>query len=331
MGNSRGRAVYEANVPDNFRRPQTDSSLESFIRAKYEQKKYIAKEWVPTPIPTKVDWEKEMEDELDKQKKKKKIPSTSGAISIPAPLNDNKKSIVTSKTTAIPPPISKSGNFSSGSSSNSPKSNRTERKSASSDLLGLNTNIISEPTKHVDTSDAFANFLNSSAPVQPQIDIKSTSNTTNELNDGFLSLEKEEADFFNQTPTNKETSAKLTKDSILALYGAGPAIPTMNPVNSFNNFNNGTQFATPLNTFNSMPSVGAQIPFNNHQFGQPVQSQAWPQTTQWAAPTPMVPAPPQVAAFNFNVAPSNNAPTGNPNDSITKHFGNLNLNNVWQN
>ena len=51
MGNSKARAVYEANLPDNFRRPQTDSSLEAFIRAKYEQKKYIAKEWVPPPTP----------------------------------------------------------------------------------------------------------------------------------------------------------------------------------------------------------------------------------------------------------------------------------------
>lgn len=55
MGNSRARAVYEANLPDSFRRPQNDSSLEAFIRAKYEQKKYIAKEWVPPTIP-KVNW-----------------------------------------------------------------------------------------------------------------------------------------------------------------------------------------------------------------------------------------------------------------------------------
>ena len=51
MGNSRARAVYEANLPDSFRRPQTDCSLESFIRAKYEHKKYIAREWVPAPLP----------------------------------------------------------------------------------------------------------------------------------------------------------------------------------------------------------------------------------------------------------------------------------------
>ena len=46
MGNSRARAVYEALLPDGFRRPQNDSALESFIRAKYEHKKYIAREWV---------------------------------------------------------------------------------------------------------------------------------------------------------------------------------------------------------------------------------------------------------------------------------------------
>lgn len=51
MGNSRARAVYEAQLPDGFRRPQTDAALESFIRAKYEQKKYVAKEWVPSPAP----------------------------------------------------------------------------------------------------------------------------------------------------------------------------------------------------------------------------------------------------------------------------------------
>ncbi|RWS27874.1 stromal membrane-associated protein 1-like isoform X2 [Leptotrombidium deliense] len=51
MGNSKARAVYEANLPDNFRRPHIDSALEQFIRAKYEQKKYIAKEWVQPPTP----------------------------------------------------------------------------------------------------------------------------------------------------------------------------------------------------------------------------------------------------------------------------------------
>jgi stromal membrane-associated protein len=40
MGNAKAKAVYEAELPDMFRRPQTDQALEQFIRAKYEQKRY---------------------------------------------------------------------------------------------------------------------------------------------------------------------------------------------------------------------------------------------------------------------------------------------------
>lgn len=50
MGNSVAKSVYEANLPPNFPVPQTDSALEALIRAKYEYKKYIAKDWSP-PIP----------------------------------------------------------------------------------------------------------------------------------------------------------------------------------------------------------------------------------------------------------------------------------------
>ena len=51
MGNSRARAVYEANIPEGFRRPQTDAQLDTFIRAKYEKKKYIAREYIPQKAP----------------------------------------------------------------------------------------------------------------------------------------------------------------------------------------------------------------------------------------------------------------------------------------
>ncbi len=51
MGNSRARAVYEANLPDGFLRPQSDQTLEQFIRAKYERKKYVAKEYVAQKPP----------------------------------------------------------------------------------------------------------------------------------------------------------------------------------------------------------------------------------------------------------------------------------------
>ena len=51
MGNSKARAVYEANLPSDYRRPQNDQAMEAFIRQKYEKKKYIAAEWVPSKPP----------------------------------------------------------------------------------------------------------------------------------------------------------------------------------------------------------------------------------------------------------------------------------------
>uniref|UniRef100_A0A3P9MTC9 Small ArfGAP 1 n=1 Tax=Poecilia reticulata TaxID=8081 RepID=A0A3P9MTC9_POERE len=43
MGNTKARQFYEANLPDSFRRPQTDQAVEFFIRDKYEKKKYYNK------------------------------------------------------------------------------------------------------------------------------------------------------------------------------------------------------------------------------------------------------------------------------------------------
>ena len=45
---SRGRAIYEAMVPDGFHRPQSDMEVERLIRDKYDKKKYIAKDWKPS-------------------------------------------------------------------------------------------------------------------------------------------------------------------------------------------------------------------------------------------------------------------------------------------
>ncbi|XP_066553465.1 stromal membrane-associated protein 1 isoform X3 [Amia ocellicauda] len=55
MGNTRARKLYEANLPDNFRRPQTDQAVEFFIRDKYEKKKYYDKNGMNGTIPQKKD------------------------------------------------------------------------------------------------------------------------------------------------------------------------------------------------------------------------------------------------------------------------------------
>lgn len=255
MGNSRARAVYEAQLPDGFRRPQNDSALESFIRAKYEHKKYLAREWVPPPAP-KVDWNKEIDEEIERQKRKKKSASGTTSLNLSSPAGDKKTSTI---KTPLPAPLPKPKN-----SSNSPKSLRNEiiqvNNNASSDLLGLSTPVstsiptTSSQTQQVLDNDVFTSFL--SAPIDsPASDSKVATKKETELN-LVDNLAKQEADFFNQTVPNEKEKAKLTKDSILALYAT---TPKPNPM-GFNTFNGATAggFPTqmqqmPQNQFVGMP------------------------------------------------------------------------------
>lgn len=78
MGNKRAREIYEANLPDDFRRPQTDTALESFIRAKYEVRKYISPNYTdPGPPPPAFS----VEEELKKMKEQKRNKGSSSANS----------------------------------------------------------------------------------------------------------------------------------------------------------------------------------------------------------------------------------------------------------
>ncbi|XP_036342864.1 stromal membrane-associated protein 1-like [Rhagoletis pomonella] len=243
MGNSRARAVYEAQLPDGFRRPQTDTALESFIRAKYEHKRYLAREWVP-PSPPKVDWAKEIDEELERQKRKKKAAQacTSMGLSVMSGVGTggDKKSTTSSsgsKSAALPAPLPKPKAGQVGSSC-SPKTQRISTNSTggegnhSSDLLGL-----SSPTKPLQhnvgggaaqdlQNDSFTGFLSATPSVVMQPGEHNKAGESNGQNTTQNSLAKDEEDFFNQgslTGSEKDKSGKLTKDSILALYGTAPS------------------------------------------------------------------------------------------------------------
>uniref|UniRef100_A0A4X2L268 Small ArfGAP 1 n=1 Tax=Vombatus ursinus TaxID=29139 RepID=A0A4X2L268_VOMUR len=69
MGNTKARMLYEANLPENFRRPQTDQAVEFFIRDKYEKKKYYDKNAVTVTNPQK---KEEPNQELKKSTSPKK-------------------------------------------------------------------------------------------------------------------------------------------------------------------------------------------------------------------------------------------------------------------
>ncbi|XP_055693030.1 stromal membrane-associated protein 1-like [Lutzomyia longipalpis] len=316
MGNSRARAVYEAQLPDGFRRPQTDSALETFIRAKYEHKKYLAREWVQPP-PPKVDWDKEIEEEMEKLKRKKKSSSTLGLSSVSTESSGSKKSLA--KSAPIPAPLPKPK-----ATSSSPKSTRTDHNpptSATSDLLGLSSPTATNgPTTKDLAGDAFNSFL--SAP--PAVEEAPKVPTTN-------ALDQEEADFFNQVPNEKE-KAKMTKDSIMALYAAAPTP-------SFNNFSQfpppqapyggqfgaqpGSGFAAAPTGYAAMPQFGQQPPHhppvstnNGAMFGFPAQPQPFGQFTAFQTPP--------------NSAGLKQPPPNAANSALNQQFGNLNLGNVWQ-
>ncbi|XP_049789078.1 stromal membrane-associated protein 1 isoform X1 [Schistocerca nitens] len=241
MGNSRARAVYEANLPDNFRRPQTDSSLEAFVRAKYEQKKYIAREWVPPPIP-KVNWDKELEEEAERQRKRKKE----------AKQQQTRKSTGSLTEVTVPQLLPKP------KGSTSPKPGRPnpeaakQQKQTTQDLLGLDTPVGGAPPGST-AEDAFTGFL--SAPAPPTTTVASSSSVDNSdaskpagsRQEGGRSAEEES--FFNQPAAGTQEKRQLTKDSILALYGTVPSQQFSIP---------GGAFTQPTTAF---PQVAAAVPY----------------------------------------------------------------------
>ncbi|XP_059904274.1 stromal membrane-associated protein 1-like [Gadus macrocephalus] len=81
MGNTRARKRYEANLPESFRRPQTDQAVEFFIRDKYEKKKYFSKNVTNGGSPK----EKEMKREKEAERGSKSSSSSKREDCRPVP------------------------------------------------------------------------------------------------------------------------------------------------------------------------------------------------------------------------------------------------------
>ncbi|XP_053631017.2 stromal membrane-associated protein 1 [Cherax quadricarinatus] len=225
MGNSRARAVYEANIPDSFRRPQMDTALEQFVRAKYEAKKYIAREWVPPPMPNPT-WDLELEKQLRKKKREK----ASGTVELPSTISGRSN---TRGSSVSPKPLPKApGSKSSSpspstlaknatSSAKATTTTTTTTSSATQDLLGLDALSTNGTTS--DNADPFGEFL--AAPASQSSSISSAPSIASSIPPtSGDSTKADEENFFNQKLPEGGTD-KLTKDSILALYGQAPAQP----------------------------------------------------------------------------------------------------------
>jgi len=139
----------------------------------------------------KVNWEKEIDEEIEKQKRKKKTTV-------------EKKLIAAVEVPQLPKPKNPS-----------PKPNRiiaTPETKKDNDLLGLQNG-----------EDSFTGFLSA-----PSSNVNSIEQDKKKDDESVELGKSEEESFFNQTiPTEKE-KVKLTKDNILALYSNVPATSNYN-------------------------------------------------------------------------------------------------------
>jgi len=267
MGNSRARAVYEATLPDDYRRPQNDQAVEAFIRQKYEKKKYIASEWTPSKPPDfPVGWDEAGSENQAKKPEFKKLtvasqqPKAASSSPVPAPVRSPQPKPPAVAVTSKPATAASNGmvksastldtdllglslSSSSSSTPSSASSSAVPSSASAQDLLGLNSE--------------FSAFVSASPTSQQQQQPAATNNVT--------------------TPATTDTadSGKKSIDSIMALFGPKPtpAPPMQN-------------FSSPNNQFGGLTQLGGM----QQQFGglqqQPQQQAMFGQFQQ---PTAMFP------------------------------------------
>ncbi|XP_074847175.1 stromal membrane-associated protein 1 isoform X1 [Carettochelys insculpta] len=260
MGNTKARILYEANLPENFRRPQTDQAVEFFIRDKYEKKKYYDKNAIsvtsmsssdavqplaPSP-PLQAAAEK---SKLEKEKEKKK---------------DEKKRERDSEKPLKPLATEKSQK--KEDQQLEIKASPKKPPEPTIDLLGLDgppeAPVTNGSTTTVttlnDDLDIFGPMISNPLPAAAVPPAQSTSTKPTAAT---LSVASGDLDLFIEQTTKSEESAKkqLSKDSILSLYGTG----TMQQQNAPGMFmgSSSIPFTTqPSTHFQGFPAMGVPGP-----------------------------------------------------------------------
>ncbi|XP_073936324.1 stromal membrane-associated protein 1 isoform X3 [Castor canadensis] len=237
MGNTKARLLYEANLPENFRRPQTDQAVEFFIRDKYEKKKYYDKNALA--ITNKEKEKKKEEKKREKEPEKPAKPLTTEKLQKKEDQQlESKKS--TSPKKAAEPTV---------------------------DLLGLdgpaeapvtNGNTTTLPALN-DDLDIFGPMISNPLPATVTPPAQGTSSVPAAAT--LSTVTSADLDLFTEQTTKSEEAAKkqLSKDSILSLYGTGtiqhPSTPGvfMGPTNI--PFTSQAPAA-----FQGFPSMGVPVP-----------------------------------------------------------------------
>ncbi|XP_027058402.1 stromal membrane-associated protein 1-like isoform X3 [Pocillopora damicornis] len=219
-GNKRAAEFWECYLPSDFRRPQTDSTVEAFIRSKYERKQYLKKDGLP-PTRSTSNSAKETKSS-DKRKRREK--KEEGISITPLKIEAEKKvapavsSVAQPRPHSHPPPV---------------KAPEPAKPAALVDLLSLDTPAPAPAGAPAPVSSA--GLLNSLAQPMPAASQPAKTGLESELIDfgafqanttidtGFSQsqqLNTQVPQESNQESLLKDdsTTNKSTKDSIMALY-----------------------------------------------------------------------------------------------------------------
>ncbi|KAM6082940.1 stromal membrane-associated protein 1 isoform 2-T2 [Chlamydotis macqueenii] len=234
MGNTKARLLYEANLPENFRRPQTDQAVEFFIRDKYEKKKYYDKNAINA-----FNKEKEKKKEEKKRERESEKPSKQLVVEKPQKKEDQQSEAKASPKKSSEPTIDLLGL--DGPAEGSVTNGGTAAVTALNDDLDIFGPMISNPL--------------------PAAAVPPAQSTSTKPAAATLSAASGDLDLFTEQTTKSEESAKkqLSKDSILSLYGTG----TMQQQNAPGMFmgSSSMPFTTqPSTHFQGFPAMGVPVP-----------------------------------------------------------------------
>ncbi|XP_044280755.1 stromal membrane-associated protein 2 isoform X1 [Varanus komodoensis] len=194
MGNGKANRLYEAYLPENFRRPQTDQAVEGFIRDKYEKKKYMDRSLDINLLRREKDdkWKKEAACE------KKLEPIIFEKVKMPQKKDDSQA-----------------------------RKSPTRSSEPVMDLLGLDVPV-SSALPNGRSSACLEKDLDLFGSVGPDRKVVGSMPTT-----GSAGSVPENLNLFPEPGSKGEEVAKkqLSKDSILSLYGSQtPQMPTQGAV-----------------------------------------------------------------------------------------------------
>ncbi|XP_008408018.1 stromal membrane-associated protein 1-like [Poecilia reticulata] len=243
MGNTKARQFYEANLPDSFRRPQTDQAVEFFIRDKYEKKKYYNKNAIIRSSP--------------KDSKKEKEPDRGNKVSSYTKSEESRPAPKISPAKSSEPPVNLLGLDTPAAAASANNGSTSTNQNNDLDIFGP---MVSNPLPSSTSAAQFSQGSSgttastptqapaagcvgggaSSGSGQADLDLFSDSSSAAKAEDG--------------------TKKPLSKDSILSLYGTNSM---SQQVPAAGMFMGPSQMQFPVQAtpgYQAFPGMGAAVP-----------------------------------------------------------------------